>query len=230
MAIDQANLAASLAFLQTPARCAWKCTAHGFLHQFLLQRGIAPLAFITAPHAEAFPANFHSEEAVLAQFFVDLSLVDCTMNQHLPSTVAISALFLSRLTLDQLSRTPLTLTHSQGLIHTSSREALALHEGSRHFVARDPSFTSEPFGHPSLGSYIRSCPREADSFLECVNGLHVQVENYRDHALLGHADPLDFYINLAMKYGGPDSNRGKAWKVGFSLPGATVARALADAA
>lgn len=224
-AMDQAALEASLAFLHTPTRCAWKSTAHGFLHNFLAQIGVAPLTAIVEPPAEASVAN--SEEAVLAQIFVDLSLLDSTMLQHLPSTIAISALFLSRLTLDHLYRLPLTLTYSHGLIHTSCREALALHEGSRPFVARDPTFASQPFGILPLGSYVRTCPQETQSFATCIVRLYFLLDSYREHTLLQHPEPLEFY-NLAGKYGGPETNRGKAWKVGLTLPRTTLAKAVIE--
>jgi hypothetical protein len=219
--MDLAALESSLSCLM-PTRCAWRSAAHGFLHRYLLHLKITPLTDVKAPYADYY-SNSVSEEAILTQLMIDLSLIDSIMLQHLPSTVAAAALFLSRLILDHLSRAPLALAYGHGLIHTSSRECISLYEWRRPFVARNPSFTSQPFWHPFLGSYIRSCPREADSFLECVIGFH-----YRDHALLRHTEPLEFYTNLAKEYGGPDSKRGKAWKVGLSLPWATVARALAE--
>lgn len=135
--VDAVATDACLALLEALPRRPWNCTAHGFLHKLLQQSGVTPLTDNKAPPAEA--SSIVSEEAVLAQFLIDQSVLDYESLHYLPSTIAASALFLSRIVLDRLSRAPLTLTHSQGLIHTSSREVLALHEGSRPFVARDPS-------------------------------------------------------------------------------------------
>jgi len=214
---DQAATDAFLVLMsQLPTRRAWNCSAHGFLHKLLLHSGVPPLTAVTAPPAEA--SCIVSEEAILSQFFVDLSLLDYRMLELLPSTVAATALFLSRLTLDHLSCSPLTLTHSHGLIHTTSREALALHEGSRPFVARDPTFASQPFGHPSICSYVRTCLPEAQSFMHGVLRFWVLVTHYRDRTLLHPSEPPDFHKNLTRNYGGPTSNRGKAWMVGLVIP------------
>ena len=162
--VDAATIDACLALLEALPRCAWKGTAHGFLHMFLQQSGVTPLTDNKAPPAEA--SSIVSEEAVLAQFLLDLTLLmDYELLQFLPSTVApstvaASALFLSRTVLDHLSRAPLTLTDSHGLILTSPREAPASFENCRPFVARDPTFTSRSFGHPTLGAYIRSSFQE----------------------------------------------------------------------
>jgi len=133
-------------------------------------RGHAPDGEYGAP-AEA--TSIVSEEAVLAQFLVDLSVLDCGM------------LHVSYWT---LSHSPLTLTDSHGLILTSSCEALALLGNFRPFVARDSTFTSRPFGHPTLGSYIRaSSSQEIRAFMVCLLRLHAHCGCYRETAFVNAA-------------------------------------------
>ena len=128
-----------------------------------------------------------------------------------------------------LSHSPLTLTDSHGLILTSSCEALALLGNFRPFVARDSTFTSRPFGHPTLGSYIRaSSSQEIRAFMVCLLRLHAHCGCYRETAFVNAAQsgPPGPFRHLQEKYGGPETNRGEAWKVELKVSEDEVLAAL----
>lgn len=95
-------------------------TAYTYLTSWLTHMGYCDMAAIDVPKT-----GFISEEVVLANFFVDLSVLDYHLLCYHPSTVAASIMFLTRVTLHYFMTQPLQMTNA-GPISTKSREILGL--------------------------------------------------------------------------------------------------------
>ena len=206
-----------LPLLADPAAFTFATTARGFLCTYLNEMVLKSLGSFHAPgdtHTHTHTdmeaemvldtdLKTVSEEVVFAHFLVDLALLDYGMLRFLPSTVAASVLFLTRLMMMHLAGVAHAQTHTDargrrlglGLLYSKTKEEKA--EGgvsvcvspplppssplSRPFVSPAAIYAQEPWGLPAVRVYLQSTPTEAHATALCVERLWNLLHDYHLH-------------------------------------------------